>query len=444
MIVVQGLSPNGAYLRLLALASQHVWLVEDSRVGPYRDLGAVTVELDHGERTIILANRGWNPAFALVEAAWVLTGRNDVKTLAEFIGNFNQYSDDGLKLHGAYGNRLRHYFELDQIEAAINEFTKNPASRRVVMSLYAASDLGLDSKDIPCNTHVALRLVAGRLEMTVSNRSNDLWLGVPYNWFVFRILQHFIANRLGVECGIQRHVSSCLHLYERDITAATRVVATNREADLNREESELASLNVPDMIRDATSLADLSFDALTSPQLTEFFTHFKIYRNGKAVPSDLPVASNILTASMNRWIVERHSMKASTVNQPLTYNGETEVGLLIQKWAIATPIPVVIEKLSVITEKALPMLREALRSDLGQGLRVEFEDAASERRAAIQFVLELIFGTLDPELVRTMIGDRLRERLTEIAIAMGFQPSPFRVRELSDERLNYLFGDLLP
>ena len=69
MIVIRGLSPNASYLRLLSLATQQEWPLEASRVGPCRDLGAVTVELDGGERTIFLSGRGWNPAFALVEAA---------------------------------------------------------------------------------------------------------------------------------------------------------------------------------------------------------------------------------------------------------------------------------------------------------------------------------------------------------------------------------------
>jgi hypothetical protein len=61
----------------------------------------------------------------------------------------------------------------------------------------------------------------------------------------------------------------------------------------------------------------------------------------------------------------------------------------------------------------------------------------------MHFVLELIFGTLDPELVRTVIGDKLRERLAAIANAASVPPTPFRVRELSDERLKHLFGALI-
>lgn len=442
MIVIRGLSPNASYLRLLSLATQQEWPLEASRVGPCRDLGAVTVELDGGERTIFLSGRGWNPAFALVEAAWVLAGRNDVKSLTKFIANFRQFSDDGQTLRGAYGYRLRHYFGRDQIEAAVAELKANPESRRVVMSLYAPGDLGQHSKDIPCNTHVALRKVRGRLEMTVSNRSNDLWLGVPYNWFVFRTLQYVIAHQLDIACGIQRHISSCLHLYEKDVAAAHRVARINREADLDREESELTGLDLDGLLRDANALADHSFDSLTSKQLTDFFARFHSYR-GSSTAEDSTASRSVLAVSLDRWKLEHHLTKAITVTQPLNYNPETETGLQVQRWAFATPVNTAIEQLAVVAREAMPLLHEALRSELGQGIQVKFQDAASEHQAAMHFVLELIFGTLDPELVRTTTGDQLRERLAAIANAACLPPTPFRVRELSDERLKYLFGALI-
>lgn len=443
MIVVQGLSPNAAYLRLLALATQNDWPVEQSRVGPCRDLGTVTVELDSGERTILLAGRGWNPAFALVEAAWVIAGRKDVKTLAEFIETFDRYSDDGQTLQGAYGDRLRHFFGRDQIERAIEELTKHPSSRRVVLSLYAPSDLGLDSKDIPCNTQVALRRVKGRLDMTVFNRSNDLWLGVPYNWFVFRVLQHMIADRLDIPCGVQRHVSNCLHLYEVHVNAASRVVACNREADLYCEETELAGLDVRGLLRDVTALADLSFDLVSTPQLVDFFGRFTSYRSDNTNGLDTLAARDVLTTSLDRWNLERNSTRPNAMTAKLTYNGETEVGRKIQRWVFDTPVDVVVERLTVVAQEALPMFRDALRDQLGAGVRVEFEDAASEHRAALHFVLELILGTLDPELVRTFIGDSLRERLEKIAASAGLDPAKFHVRETHDDRLLVVFGALL-
>lgn len=373
----------------------------------------------------------------------MVSGRNDVKPLKHFISNYDQFSDDGHTLHGAYGYRLRHHFKRDQIEAAVDELTISPESRRVVLTLYDPDDLGLDSKDIPCNTQVTLRRVDGRLEMTVSNRSNDLWLGVPYNWFVFRVLQHLIADRLGISCGVQRHVSSCLHLYEKDFIAANRAATNNRNVDLERKEAELDGLDVPGVLRDASALSDLSFGSLTSTQLIDFFARFRMYRSASSTVPKLFPARDILAESLDRWNLDRHVARGNNMTQPLTYNPETETGLQIQHWVFVTPLDAVIERLKLVSQQAMPMLREALRAELGQGLRIEFEDAASESRAAMHFVLELVFGTLDPALVRTPIGDILRDRLTTISNAAGLPQSPFRVRELSDERLKHLFGAIL-
>lgn len=442
MIVVRGLSPNTSYLRLLKLATENNWPVAQSRIGPCRDMGAVTVELDSGERTIMLTGRGWNPAFALVEAAWVITGRNDVKTLKEFIGRIGDYSDDGHTLQGAYGNRLFHFFGRDQIEAAIEELTMHPSSRRVVLSLYAQSDLGLDSKDIPCNTQLILRRVSGRLEMTVFNRSNDLWLGVPYNWFVFRVLQHMIADRLAIPCGIQRHVSTCLHLYETHVAAASRVVVRNLEADLNRQEMDLEKLEVSGLLRDATAIADLSFDLLSSTQLASFFACYRSYRNANIKSLEPSAVRDILTASLDRWILERNSM-SNAMNETPTYNGPTEIGLKIQRWLFVTPVDTVVEQFSLVAQRALPMLLEALRSELCPGLRIEFDDEASARRASLHFVLDVVYGTLDPELVRSPIGDQLRKRLETISVAANLEPSTPHAREVGDDRLMDLFGALL-
>jgi hypothetical protein len=401
------------------------------------------VELDHGERTILLAGRGWNPAFALIEAAWVITGRKDVKTLKEFISSFDRYSDDGQTLQGAYGDRLRNFFGCDQIELAIKELSKHPSSRRAVLSLYAPSDLCFDSKDIPCNTQVTLRRVHERLEMTVFNRSNDLWLGVPYNWFVFRVLQHMIADRLSIPCGVQRHVSSCLHLYEAHVAEACRVVSCNLDSNLEHEEVGLEKLDVRGLLRDATKLADLSLNFLSSPQLINFFERFHLHQNNNTIDSKPSANHDILTLSLDRWNLEKKFTRSNTMTENLKYNGETEVGLQIQRRVFSTPIDVLVNQLTMVAQDALPMLREALQSELGPGLRVEFEDANSKHRASLQFVLELIYGTLDPELVRTTVGDHLRARLEAIAVAADLEPAKFRMREARDDQLMDLFSGLL-
>lgn len=443
MIVVRGLSPNAAYLRLLKLAISYAWRAEESRVGLCRVLGAVTVELDVGERTILLDGRGWNPAFALVEAAWVINGRNDVQPLNDLIEGFDRFSDDGKTLHGAYGYRLRHYFERDQLDLAIRELSTHTNSRRVVLSLYAPSDLGLASKDIPCNTQIVVRRADERLEMTVFNRSNDLWLGVPYNWFAFRMLQCYIAQRLKIQCGVQRHVSSCMHLYDSHFAGAQRVVNKNCEADLVRIEAGLAPLNIEGLLKDAPLLANRSFDKLSSAQLADGFRRYKQYLQGHNEGALRP-SSDVLGASLDLWNSAHRSSEVNIVPQTLlNTNNDTDTHLRIQQWVSATHPAVVAKSIGQhVAARAFPKLCEALETDLAPGVTISFESPSAKDQATQHFVLELILGTIDPELVRTSIGDRFRHRIDEVASAAGLLPRAYKTREMSEQALLEIFQDV--
>src|SRR5260370_41880706 len=47
-------------------------------------------------------------------------------------------------------------------------------------------------------------------------RSNDAWLGLPYDVFTFTRIQAYVAAAVGVEPGRYTHTVGSLHLYERD------------------------------------------------------------------------------------------------------------------------------------------------------------------------------------------------------------------------------------
>jgi thymidylate synthase len=158
------------------------------------------------ERVLFNHARDANPFLHLYEALWMLAGRNDVAPLAYYAKQFEQYSDDGKTLNGAYGYRWRHAFNLrtydsrqgeckplDQLRILIDHLKTDPNSRRAVLQMWnVESDLlKIDtSKDVCCNTAVYFsirdtdeydqakdaRPPQYVLDMTVTNRSNDLCL----------------------------------------------------------------------------------------------------------------------------------------------------------------------------------------------------------------------------------------------------------------------------
>src|SRR6185312_8148215 len=100
----------------------------------------------------------------------------------------------------------------------------------VVIQMWDANaDLGRDSKDLPCNTHVYLGVSYGetdrpnRLNMTVCCRSNDvIWGAYGANAVHFSFLQEYLAGRLGLDVGNLYQVSNNYHAY-REMFNKTRV-----------------------------------------------------------------------------------------------------------------------------------------------------------------------------------------------------------------------------
>lgn len=190
----------------------------DSRNGPVLKFPepVTTVYLKPAERVLFWPQRDANPFFHLVESLWMLAGRNDVGFVASYVARMKEFSDDGKTFHGAYGFRWREHFGFDQLQSIIDTLRKNPDDRRQVLSMWdAGSDLGKVGKDFPCNLQ-ALFSVAddGRVDMLVTNRSNDLvWGCYGANAVHFSVLHEYIARSLGREQGIYRQVSNNLHAY---------------------------------------------------------------------------------------------------------------------------------------------------------------------------------------------------------------------------------------
>jgi len=54
-------------------------------------------------------------------------------------------------------------------------------------------------------------------------RSNDAWLGLPYDVFCFTTLQKIVAAALGIECDWYQHQVGSMHLYGRNVRKTRNV-----------------------------------------------------------------------------------------------------------------------------------------------------------------------------------------------------------------------------
>lgn len=188
----------------------------DSRDGAVvgEELNAVTVINDPTHNIITSGIRKMPMRYAVGELLWYLSGSNKLTDISKFSSAWEKLSDDGYTVNSAYGYRIKERFGFDQWEYVQNLLIKDPNTRQAVIHIKDAS-IGY-TKDTPCTVCLQFLLRNNKLHMTTYMRSNDIWLGFPYDVFSFTCLQMLMAFEIGAEIGIYTHVAGSLHLYERN------------------------------------------------------------------------------------------------------------------------------------------------------------------------------------------------------------------------------------
>lgn len=187
-------------------------------------------------------------SFALAELVWIMNGEERSEIINYWNPILPKFAGDGDVYYGAYGKRIRSHFGFDQLEKAYYALQNVPESRQVVIQIYdVKKDFPIDngqprSNDIPCNICSLLKVRDGKLEWSQIMRSNDILLGMPYNFVQFTSIQEILAGWLGLEVGSYNHYSDSLHLYCRDINkigvGQEKEVVNSDSLSLGREESE--------------------------------------------------------------------------------------------------------------------------------------------------------------------------------------------------------------
>jgi len=197
----------------------------------------VTFHVKHPHLTPYLEGRDARHFIGAVEALQLVGQVATPDLVVAGSAAMGQFMDGGL-FHGAYGQRV--YGQLSRVEGLLAD---DPYTRQAVVSIYdgrsdlrASMDGRTPVRDTPCTLSLQFMWQEGvRLGLRVSMRSNDVWLGLPYDLFQFTSLQLAMADALGVDPGSYVHTVGSLHLYERDIERSVGLRAPGEpEAHLTR------------------------------------------------------------------------------------------------------------------------------------------------------------------------------------------------------------------
>lgn len=160
------------------------------------------------------------------EALWIMLGRNDIGYLKSHGVNYWDKFDLGDGTIGnSYGPRVRDLNGFDQLEYVANEIKNNPSSRQIVMSFWNPTD---DAKIKPCYGYIQFIVTKNYLNMYVTQRSGDAFLGVPNDAIVFTTMMVVLSNYAGLSPGYLHFTINDFHIYDNHLDAVTKYIRQSR------------------------------------------------------------------------------------------------------------------------------------------------------------------------------------------------------------------------
>lgn len=139
-----------------------------------------------------------------------------------------------------YGVQWRHWKskdggEVDQIAKAMETLANNPDSRRIVVSAWRPDELAEMALE-PCHNMFQFHVVDGVLSIIVTQRSCDMFLGVPFNIASYALLTHMVAQQVGLEVGTLTWNGGDVHVYDNHVEQV--------ELQLSRDPRPLPQLRI--------------------------------------------------------------------------------------------------------------------------------------------------------------------------------------------------------
>lgn len=146
--------------------------------------------------------------------------------LAEFVEQIKTDEKFALawgELGPIYGKQWRRWQapggeEVDQIQNVVDLITKDPTSRRIIVSGWNVGEIqelirNHHHAPPPCHTLFQFIVVDGKLSCQLYQRSADVFLGVPFNIASYALLTHMLAQVTGLEAGEFIHTFGDVHIY---------------------------------------------------------------------------------------------------------------------------------------------------------------------------------------------------------------------------------------
>lgn len=156
------------------------------------------------------------------ELLWFLRGDSNIKYLHDHKNHiWDEWATSDGELGPVYGVQWRSWPTIDggyidQIANAVDQLRTNPNSRRIVVSAWNVADLPKMALE-PCHAFFQFYVADGKLSCKLTQRSCDMFLGVPFNIASYALLTHMMAQQSGLQVGDLIWSGGDCHIYNNHI-----------------------------------------------------------------------------------------------------------------------------------------------------------------------------------------------------------------------------------
>lgn len=221
----------------------------DSRNGMSKEILGFQAILNNPLNNILIGYpiRKFSLPYACAEVLWYLSMSGDIRPMLEkYAPSYGKYCENGIA-YGAYGKRWKenpgfvlednnffHPNGSNQLEMLIKLLKEKPNTRQAILSMWDSGDLVHaylgDHGDLPCTLSLKFYVRNDHLHCIGDMRSNDAWLGLPYDVFCFTTIQRIVAQECGFKLGKYIHQAGSQHIYDRNYEKVETILGSYESA----------------------------------------------------------------------------------------------------------------------------------------------------------------------------------------------------------------------
>jgi thymidylate synthase len=173
----------------------------------------------------------------IYELLWFLMGDTNVGYLNNHgVTIWDEWADEKKNLGPVYGHQWRFWparngGQIDQIAQVVDQIRKNPNSRRLMVTAMNIADYPDDALSpnenahrgkmalAPCHAFFQFYVANGKLSCFLYCRSQDTFLGTPFNWASYALLTHMVAQQCDLGVGELIWAGGDCHIYKNHLEA---------------------------------------------------------------------------------------------------------------------------------------------------------------------------------------------------------------------------------